>query len=138
VNDTVEYRNPPGTPPPLGRYRHAAITGPGRIAFVAGQVAVDGEGVPIAPGDLEAQVPVVFDNIGRVLEGLGVGFNDVLEFTSYICGDGAREGWFRGRDAVYDRLYPSGAYPPNTLLLISGLARPEFLVEISAIVRLPD
>ena len=134
----VTYLDPPGAVPRLGRYSHVATTTAGRLAFVAGQVAVDESGELVAPGDLAAQVPVVFDNVGRILYGLGVGFADVLEFTSYLTGDDARLGWYAARDAVYDRLYPDGVYPPNTLLIISGLARPEFRVEISAIVRLPD
>lgn len=134
----VTCLNPEGTVPCLGRYSHAAVTGAGRIAYIAGQVAVDARGEPVAPGDLGAQVPVVFDNIGKVLEGLGVGFDRVLQFTSYITGDDAREGWYGAREAVYDRLYPTGAYPPNTLLIVSGLATPAFRVEVSAIARLDD
>lgn len=137
MDDAVHYLNPEGAPAPLGRYSHAAIVAGGKLAFIAGQVAVDAQGEPIAPGDLEAQIPAVFDNIAKVLTGLGVGFRDVVEFTSYICGDDARGAWYRGRDAVYARLFPDGAYPPNTLLIISGLARPEFRCEISAVVRLP-
>lgn len=133
----VRYLNPPTAVPRAGRYSHAAVTEGGRLAFVAGQVAVDMQGNVVAPDDLVGQVPVVFDNVGKVLIGLGVGFDSVLEFTSYICGDGAREGWYAARDAVYDRIYPTGDYPPNTLLIISGLAHPAFRVEVSAIVRLP-
>ncbi len=134
---SVRYLDPAGCPAPLGRYSHAAIVNGGPLAFVAGQVAVDAGGEPVAPDDLEAQIPVVFDNIEKVLNGLGAGFTDVVEFTSYICGDDARAAWFRGRDAVYDRLYPRGAYPPNTLLIVAGLARPEFRCEVSTVVRLP-
>lgn len=138
MTEPVTYLNPPGAVPRLGRYSHVAVPAPGRLAFIAGQVAVDDRGAPVAPGDLAAQVPVVFDNIAKILDGLGAGFGDVVEFTSYITGDDAREGWFRARDAVYDQRFPTGAYPPNTLLIISGLARPEFRVEISLVVRLPD
>lgn len=134
----VTYLDPEGAVPKLGRYSHAAITTPGRLAFIAGQVAVDDAGAPVAAHDLARQVPVVFANVGKVLHGLGAGFDDVLEFTSYIVGDDARDRWYRARDAVYERLYPTGAYPPNTLLIITGLAKPEFRVEVSAVVRLPD
>jgi enamine deaminase RidA (YjgF/YER057c/UK114 family) len=133
----VRYVNPPGTVAPLGRYSHAAVVENGRLAFVAGQVAVDERGEVVAPDDLERQIPAVFDNIAKVLDGLGAEFADVVEFTSYICGDDARAAWYRGRDAVYNQRYPNGDYPPNTLLIIAGLARPEFRCEISAVVRLP-
>jgi len=137
MSRTVRYLNPEGAPAPLGRYHHVAIPEGGKLAFIAGQVAVDAAGESVAPNDLEAQIPVVFGNIETVLGGLGVGFADVVEFTSYICGAGARDAWFRGREAVYARIYPDGAYPPNTLLIIDGLARPELRCEISAVARLP-
>ncbi|MFW5835115.1 MAG: RidA family protein [Pseudomonadota bacterium] len=138
MSRAVTYLDPEGTVPPQGRYSTVAITAPGRLAFVAGQVPVDDQGRVIAPGDLAAQIPVVFDNLGRILKSLGVGFDAVLEYTSYVTGDDARQAWYAARDDVYDRIYPNGGYPPNTLLIISGLAKPEFRVEISAIVRLPD
>ncbi len=138
MTSAVTYLNPRGAVPRLGRYSHAAVAASGRLACIAGQVAVDEAGNPMAPHDLGRQVPVVFDNIGKILSGLGVGFDSILAFTSYICGDDARDGWYAARDSVYDRLFPSGDYPPNTLLIISGLARPEFRVEVSAMACLPD
>lgn len=133
----VTYTSPPTAPRPTGMYSHAAIAEPGRLAFIAGQVAVDDNGNPVAPHDLAGQVPVVFANVGKVLTGLGATFQDVVEFTTYIVGPESRAPWFDARGKIYGQLFPDGAYPPNTLLIISGLAKPEFLVEISAIVRLP-
>jgi enamine deaminase RidA (YjgF/YER057c/UK114 family) len=41
------------------------------------------------------------------------------------------------RSEVFPKLFPGGAYPPNTLLVIDGLVKPEFLLEVEAIARLP-
>ena len=138
MSKAVTYLNPPGAPAPLGLYSNAAIAEPGRLAFIAGQVAVDAEGTIVAPGDVAAQTPVVLDNIGLVLKGLGASFADVLEFTTYIVGTESRESWLAARTEVYGRLFPEGNYPANTLLIIGGLARPELMVEVSAVARLPD
>jgi enamine deaminase RidA (YjgF/YER057c/UK114 family) len=137
MNRPVSYLNPPNAPPVAGMYSHVAIAEAGRLAFIAGQVAIDAKGEMVGANDLAAQVPVVFDNIGRIVKDLGAGFSDVVEFTSYIVGPDSREPWFKARSEVYARLFPGKAYPPNTLLIISGLVRPELLVEVSAIVRLP-
>lgn len=133
----VQYVNPTTARKVTGLYSHVAITEAGRLAHIAGQVATDDGGQPVAPGDVAAQVPVVFDAIGGILKGLGVGFSDVASFTTYVVGTENREAWARARSAMYEKLYPDKAYPPNTLLYISGLARPEFVVEISAVVKLP-
>lgn len=135
---SVRYMNPPGYPLPAGRFSHVAIAEPGRLAFIAGQVAVDGEGVLQAPGDAGAQFPIVFENVLTVARSMGCGPTDIVEFTTYLVGDDALEKWRAARIAVYDRCYGDGAPPPNTLLVVSGLVDPDMRVEISAVVRLPD
>ncbi|MDJ0942683.1 MAG: RidA family protein [Kiloniellales bacterium] len=137
MSKTVTYLNPPGAPAPLGLYSNVAIAEPGRLAFIAGQVAVDAAGEIVGPHDVAAQTPVVLDNIGLILADLGIGFSEVLEFTTYIVGPESREPWLAARTAAYDRLFPEGNYPANTLLIIGGLARPELMVEVSAVARLP-
>lgn len=137
MSKTVTYLNPPGAPAPLGLYSNVAIAEPGRLAFIAGQVAVDARGEIVAPQDVAAQTPVVLDNIGLILKDLGVTFAEVLEFTTYIVGPESREPWLAPRTEAYGRLFPEGNYPANTLLIISGLARPELMVEVSAVARLP-
>ena len=46
-------------------------------------------------------------------------------------------GFLQGRSAVFPDLFTHGDYPPNTLLVIDGLVRDDFLVEISAVAALP-
>ncbi len=70
----VTYVNPPSAGPAQGMYSHVARMTPGEIAFIAGQVAIDAKGTPIGVGDVAAQVPVVFDNLGKILKDLGADF----------------------------------------------------------------
>lgn len=134
---SVTYLNPETHLPPTGRFSHVAIAEPGRLAFIAGQVALDGAGTLVAPNDAGGQFPQVFANLATILSGIGAGFGDVVELTTYLVGEESRQPWLDARDAVYAEHFPDGAYPPNTLLIISGLVRPEMKVEISAVVRLP-
>ena len=134
----VSYINPPGTTKPVSPYSHASIVEGGRMVHIAGQVSADGAGNTIGAGDPRAQIEQAFANVETVLKGLGADFTCVCAFTTYIVGAAMREPWFACRTDVYKRIYPGGAYPPNTLLIIEGLAKPEYLVEISAIARLPD
>jgi enamine deaminase RidA (YjgF/YER057c/UK114 family) len=133
----VTYVNPPGASPIFGAYSHVAIMEPGRMAHIAGQVAVDDKGQFVAPGDFAGQVPAVFDNIERILKGLGVGFDSIVGLTTYVVGEANLKPWFEARTKVYERIYPDKSYPPNTLVVVSGLNRPELLLEIAAIARLP-
>ena len=133
----VTYLNPPGAPP-AGMYSHVAIAEPGRLAFIAGQLALDAKGNVLAPDDFAAQVPAVFDHLGRILKDLGADFSSVVQYTTYLVGADKREAWNKGRAEIFARIYPDKRYPPNTLLIISALARPGALLEISAIARLPN
>lgn len=132
----VTYINPKSAPKP-GMYSHVAIADGGRIAYIAGQTSVDMAGNPVSATDFTGQIPVVYDHIGRILKELGADYSDVLQYTTYLVGTDKREAWQKGRMELYKKLYPDGKYPPNTLLIISGLARPEYLLEISAIARIP-
>ena len=135
---SVRYLNPTGYPLPAGRFSHVSIAEAGQIAFIAGQVAVNGEGVLQAPDDAGAQFPIVFDNVMTIVASMGATPSDVLDLTTYLVGPDALEQWRAARPAVYDRYYGDRAPPPNTLLVVSGLVDPAMRVEISAVVRLPD
>ena len=133
----VTYQNPPSAPKP-GMYSHVAIAASGRIAYIAGQTSVGMTGAPVSADDFAGQIPIVFGHIGNILKDLGADYSDVLQYTTYLVGVDKREAWQKGRQQLFAKIYPDGKYPPNTLLIIEGLARPEYLLEISAIVRLPD
>ena len=107
-------------PQPLGAYSVGMSVNAGRLLYVAGQVGVDVSG-----------------NVGAVLEAAGAGFSNVVEFTTYVVGRSSVQGFIDGRNQVFPDIFPNGDYPPNTLLVVDGLVREEFLVEIKAVAALP-
>ncbi len=124
-------------PQPIGAYSQAIRTAPGELLFIAGQVAVDLDGNPVGIGDAIAQTRQVFENLGGTLESVGATFSNVVEFTTYVVGRDSVQGFIAGRAEVFPTIFPEGDYPPNTLLVINGLVREEFLVEVSAVAALP-
>ena len=124
-------------PQPIGTYSQAIRTAPDELLFIAGQVAVDLDGNPVGVGDMAAQVRQVFDNLGGILESVGATFSNVVEFTTYVVGRDSVQTYIAGRTEVYPEIFPNEDYPPNTLLVVDGLARDEFLLEIKAVAVLP-
>ena len=124
-------------PQPIGAYSQAIRTAPGELLFIAGQVAVDLDGNPVGVDDMAAQVRQVFDNLGGILAGVGATFSNVVEFTTYVVGRDSVQAYIAARTDVYPGLFPDGDYPPNTLLVVDGLVREEFLLEIKAVAALP-
>jgi reactive intermediate/imine deaminase len=120
-----------GVAAPAGHYSHGIVT-TGRLLFVAGQVAHDEDGNLVGEGDAAAQARQVLTNLRRVVEEAGGRMEDVARTTLYLT---------RLEDRapvaeVRKEFFPSPA-PANTLLVVSSLAAPEYLVEIDAIVALP-
>jgi enamine deaminase RidA (YjgF/YER057c/UK114 family) len=133
----VTYLNPPNATPPAGMYSHVARMQPGELAFIAGQVAVDKSGATVGAGNLAAQVEQVFANLGGILKDLGADFECVVQFTTYLTSADSIPTWMSARSALFPKLFPGGKYPPNTLLVVNRLVKPEFLLEVEAIARLP-
>ena len=122
---------------PIGAYSHGIRVKAGEFLFVAGQVGLGADGNLVGAGDVSAQARQTFQNIGKVLESVGATFSNVVEFTTYLVGRDSVQPYLDGRVDIFAEIFPNRDYPPNTLLVIDGLVREEFLVEVSAIAALP-
>jgi aminoacrylate peracid reductase len=124
---------PPDSFVPAGKsYSHGIIVEAGRTLYVAGQTSRDAQGNIVHKGDAAGQTRQVLENMKKVIEGAGGRMEDVAKTTVYITDIKHREAVGRMRQEFF-----KGDPPANTLLVISGLADPDFLVEIEAIVPLP-
>ncbi len=119
--------NPPGVRPPGGNYTHSIEIAPGaRWLYVAGQTGVDPDGN--VPDGIEAQSDIAFSNMVRVLEASGFGLEDVVFMKSFLTRREDRDGYQKVRSKYWGDIKPA-----STFLLVQGLARPEFLVEVEVI-----
>jgi 2-iminobutanoate/2-iminopropanoate deaminase len=132
---SVRYSNPPGMAAPIGMYSQIARLPAGEhdLVFVAGQLSVGASGENVGEGDFRAQMHQVFANLGAALEAEGLGYASIAQMTTYLRGDELIAEFYRVREGLFGDLFPAGAYPPNTLLVISRLVRPEFLIEVQCI-----
>ena len=124
-------------PRPLGLYSQAMRTRSSDLVFVAGQVAVDLDGNLVGEGDAGAQTRQVLENIGRVLTAAGASLSNVVEFTTYVVGRESIQPFIEARTGLFREMFPDGDYPPNTLLVVDGLVKEEFLIEIKAVAVVP-
>ena len=128
--------NPEGVHPPVGRYSHVARVKASEMLYLAGQVGVDENGDLIGEGDAQAQTHQAYENIGTLLESEGASFQNVVQLTTYVVGRESIQPYLDARTDLFAEIYPDGDYPPNTLLVIGGLVRPEMLVEVTAVAAL--
>ncbi len=122
----VTYSNPPGAPQPQSRYSQAAlIEGEGRRLIVSGQVGLRPDGTPVAAP--EDQIDQCLANLGAVLAAHGMGPANIVKMTVFLTDPVLVPHWRRHRDA-----FLSGHAPTSTLLIVAGLASPDFVVEVEA------
>jgi enamine deaminase RidA (YjgF/YER057c/UK114 family) len=118
---------------PMGPYVHTiAVPAEAEWLVVSGQTGVDEAG-EVVGAELEAQTRAVFRNLERVLADAGFAFSNLVKLTTYLT-DSTLLARFRSiRGELYERYFADGAYPASTLVIVSELARPDFLIEIEAL-----
>ena len=72
--------NPEGMTQPSA-YTH--LVAAGDYLFIAGQVALDGDGEVVGRGDMGAQLRQVLENIKTILESQGADFSDIVKITVF-------------------------------------------------------
>jgi enamine deaminase RidA (YjgF/YER057c/UK114 family) len=121
---------------PLGMYSHGMSTSAGELVFVAGQVGIPPGGQAVA-GNVIAQTKQALENVRAVVEAAGCTMRDVVRLQTFLTRADAIADFMKARAEVFPGYFPDKVYPPNTLLVISGLVRPELLVEVEAIAVRP-
>ena len=121
---------------PLGMYSHGMVAAGGEIVVVAGQVGMGPDG-RAADGDVVAQTKQALENVRMVVEGADCTMSDVVRFQTFLTRAEDIPGFMKARSEVFPSYFADGAYPPNTLLVVSRLVHPELLVEIEAMAVRP-
>ena len=111
-----------------------AVVARGTTVFLRGQVGQDldtSESVGI--GDAAAQAERAMANIALLLEEAGAKLEHVCKITVYLIDP-------RYREAVYRVIgrWLKGVHPVSTGIVVSALARPEWVVEVEAVAVIPD
>jgi enamine deaminase RidA (YjgF/YER057c/UK114 family) len=126
------YSNPDGVGRPFSVYSQAAKAGD--LVFAAGQVGVDTENRVVGPG-AEAQTLQAYENVRVILESQGASLRHVVRFVVYLIDAADIAGFYSARERYFGEHFPDGEYPPNTLLVVQALVRPDLRVEIDATAR---
>src|SRR5947209_4559003 len=102
-----------------------------RTIYTAGQVSIDERGALVGADDLAAQTAQAMRNVGLALAAAGASYADVVKITTYVVNYAPEQ---RAVIAKARAPFFAGGEPPaSTLLGVSALALPEWLIEIEAV-----
>lgn len=129
---TVQLSSPDSLMP--APYQHVAVATGTRHVHVAGQIARDSDGEPLAPGDLQGQVGHALRNAHAGLQSVGAGFEDVVRLAFYVTAWAPEkiEAFMSGVHSVAEELGLPMPMPPASLIGVNYLFEPDVLVEVEA------
>ncbi len=106
----------------------------GNMVFLRGQVGQDLETrESVGTGDAAAQAEQAMKNVQILLEEAGSRLDHICKITVYLTDP-------RYREAVYRVIgkWLKGVFPVSTGVVVDGLARPEWVMEIDVIAVIPE
>jgi enamine deaminase RidA (YjgF/YER057c/UK114 family) len=123
--------NPPelGTPP---GYSQIVEVSANRMIFIAGQTALNRDGQLVGKNDFAAQAEQVFHNLAIALQASGCTAANLVKLTVFLTDIDNLGRYREARNRFFESVTPPAA-PAVTLVEVSKLYGPDFMIEIEAI-----
>jgi enamine deaminase RidA (YjgF/YER057c/UK114 family) len=123
-----EILNPDGIFRHPGFSRVVTLAGPMKLILIAGQTASDENYRCVAPGDMRAQYIKVMQNLDLQLRAAGAGWDDVVYRRTFVLDVDA---YLKiAGDPTVPRYFPLEAMPGSTMIGVTRLSDPDFLIEV--------
>lgn len=128
---TITRINPPelGTPP---GYSQVVDVSAGRVIFIAGQTALDRDGNVVGKNDFATQAEQVFRNLAIALQASACTAANLVKLTVFLTDMNNLAPYREARNRFFASVTPPAA-PAVTLVEVSKLYGPDFMIEIEAI-----
>lgn len=126
---------------PEGLFRHPAydrattIQGSSKLIFIAGLTAADEKYRAIAPGDYRAQYIAINEQLDMVLKESGAGWEDVVFRRIFVLDIPSFQKVIV--DPSLTVPWKPGFAPPSTMIGVTRLSNPDFLIEIDLLAAVP-
>ncbi len=132
--ETTQVRifNPDTMAKPTAGYSQVAVVSGGKVVFIAGQVAQDGNGNLVGKDDFRAQVQQVFENLKAAVEAAGGDFKNVVKLN-YYCAESVDPAQIPAVREIRDKYVNTANPPTSTFVVVKRLVRPEWLIEVEAV-----
>lgn len=133
MSTEINIYNPDTLGSPLGQYNHITRVKASEFLFIAGMLSADKDGNIVGAGDFDAQCAQVFANLHAALLSAGADWSNIVQFTTYLVHSQSIPQFMEFRLREFPKMFSSGKYPPNTMLMVDRLVQEPFLVEVQTI-----
>jgi enamine deaminase RidA (YjgF/YER057c/UK114 family) len=127
--------NPDGLPKNPAFTSVIVVTGQVKTIYIGGQDAVDASGSIVGKGDIKKQTEQVLANLQAALKAAGAELEHIVKWNVYIVQGQSLQPGFEAFQQFWGRRPDP---PAITAMFVSGLANPDFLVEMDAIAVVPQ
>ena len=124
--------NAPGVVKPFGIFSSAAWQPEGKVLHISGHVAQDPDGNTVGVGDIRVQTRQTLTNIQAVLSSVGGEMSDIAKVTVFVTDMSTLADIHAVRAEFFDLPYSA-----STLVEVSRLVDPEWMIEIEAVAVIP-
>jgi enamine deaminase RidA (YjgF/YER057c/UK114 family) len=104
------------------------VTGAQSIVFISGQVAYDERGQPAYAGDFAAQARAAYAALKAQVEAAGGTLSSIVKLTTFLVDIRHRNDLAAIREEYFGKKGPA-----STLVGVTALAQPSWLIEVEAI-----
>jgi len=118
-----------GSPPGFSQLVDVSAS---RLVFVSGQTALDADGNLVGKNHFAIQAAQVFRNLGVALRAAGCTASHLVKLTVFLTDMDNLASYREARNAFFASVTPKAA-PAVTLVEVSRLYGPDFMIEIEAI-----
>ncbi len=132
---SVRYINPDSLNKNPAFTNVVVVEGNVKTVHIGGQDAINASGEIVGKGDIVAQTEQILANVRAALEAGGARPEHIIKWNLYVVeGQPLQEGF-----AAFQNAWPETPNPPAiTMAFVSGLAHPDFLVEMDAVAVVPQ
>ena len=132
---SVRYINPDSLNNNPAFTNVVVVEGNVKTVHIGGQDAINASGEIVGKGDIVAQTEQVLANVRAALEAGGARPEHIIKWNLYVVEGQPLEAGF----AAFQNAWPQTPNPPAiTMAFVSGLAHPDFLVEMDAVAVVPQ
>ena len=135
MSNKIEHINPKELSKNPAFSQIITTQGNGKTIYIGGQDAVNVKGEIIGKGDLAAQTEQVMKNLQTALLASGATFDNLVKLSIYMVNGQNIKSGFEVSQKYFSKLKNP---PVISVLIVSGLANPDFMVEIDAIAFIPE